>query len=296
VTVQSADPPRRGTQVTGATEHSELIQVSPYERAPQFDDMPDRERIHRSAGVPDLERVPVPDDVPQIERIARGGGVPGTERVRNREPAGPTSGRARPLPPDERRDMLVVATIPLLAKHGLKVTSRQIAQAAGVAEGTIFRVFADKDELVRAAVGRCLDPTPVLAELRRVDVGLPLHERMVEVITILQRRLIEIFNLLIALRMHGPPEKATSPSAARPANDAILDAVVRLFESDRTEFRCPVSEVARMLRLVTFSGSHPLIAEGRLLTPDEIVSLVLDGVRRHPEASNRTNKRGDSPC
>jgi AcrR family transcriptional regulator len=52
--------------------------------------------------------------------------------------------RASMLPPEERRSMIVAATLPLLVEHGEMVTTRQIADAAGIAEGTIFRVFADR--------------------------------------------------------------------------------------------------------------------------------------------------------
>nr|WP_284286883.1 helix-turn-helix domain-containing protein [Angustibacter aerolatus] len=57
--------------------------------------------------------------------------------------------RATPLSPDERRRHLVDATLPLLVQHGRAVSTRQIARAAGVAEGTIFRVFDSKDEPAR---------------------------------------------------------------------------------------------------------------------------------------------------
>jgi hypothetical protein len=39
-----------------------------------------------------------------------------------------------------------------------------------------------------------------------------------------------------------------------------------------------------MLRLITFSGSHPLISDGQLLTVEEIVGLLLDGVLARPAA------------
>ena len=41
--------------------------------------------------------------------------------------------RAKPLSPDDRRKALVEATIPLLLEHGRAVTTKQIADAAGVA-------------------------------------------------------------------------------------------------------------------------------------------------------------------
>ena len=69
------------------------------------------------------------------------------------------------MTPDDRREALVDATIPLLHEHGRTVTTKQIADAAGVAEGTIFRVFDSKDDLVTAAVEKALDMEPFFADL-----------------------------------------------------------------------------------------------------------------------------------
>ena len=85
------------------------------------------------------------------------------------------SPRAVALPPDQRREALVQATLPLLLVHGRAVTTRQIAEAAGVAEGTIFRVFDSKDELVEAAVRQAFVPGRLANELDDIDPAAPLR-------------------------------------------------------------------------------------------------------------------------
>ena len=37
-------------------------------------------------------------------------------------------------------------------------------------------------------------------------------------------------------------------------------------------------QLVHMLRLLTFSGTHPHISDGRTLTPEQIVDTLLDGV------------------
>jgi AcrR family transcriptional regulator len=200
------------------------------------------------------------------------------------------------MPPEDRRAALIEATLPLVCQHGRKVTTRQIAEAAGVAEGTIFRVFRDKDELVQATINRAFDPGPTIAELDRIGTDLPLRIRLMSVAAVLQRRLQLVFNLMIALHLGAPPEDVEERRrAVRPTHAGVLDRIVQLLEPDRDQFRYPVPEVVRLLRLVVFSGSHPMITDGNTLTAEEITDLLLDGVRRRPEHPdhNPANTPGD---
>src|SRR2546428_2889821 len=84
--------------------------------------------------------------------------------------------RAAALPPDERRSMIVAVVLPLLLEHGDRVTSRQIAEAAGIAEGTIFRAFGDKDEMIAAVIEAALDQGSLEEALDRIDRSLPFED------------------------------------------------------------------------------------------------------------------------
>ena len=74
----------------------------------------------------------------------------------------PTRQRALPLAPEERRKAILDAVIPLLISRGSNVTTAEMADAAGIAEGTIFRVFPDKPSLLHEALKSSFDPAPTL--------------------------------------------------------------------------------------------------------------------------------------
>jgi AcrR family transcriptional regulator len=193
------------------------------------------------------------------------------------------------MAPEDRRIALIEATLPLLRTHGPDVTTRQIAEAAGVAEGTIFRVFPNKDALVEAAMASAFDPTPFFAGLSGIDTDLPLRQRLVAMTEMFQKRLQGIITLMLAMRMSRPPIKnqvgpgGTPPQEAIEQNQRILAAVVGLLKPDEDQFRLPLDEVAHMMRLLIFAGSHPMIADGKLLTAEQITDVILDGVRRHTQ-------------
>ena len=184
--------------------------------------------------------------------------------------------RATPMPPDERKRAIVEAVLPLLLEHGKDTTTRQIAAAAGIAEGTIFRVFASKDEIFEEALALAFDPQGFIADLASVDVGLPLRERLLVLTDLLQKRFLKIFPLMTAMAMAKPPERHRD-RALHEWRDHMLDLMVGLLEPDADQFRLPLDDVVRTLRLLTFSGSHPHISDQRLMTPDEIVDVVLYG-------------------
>ena len=184
--------------------------------------------------------------------------------------------RAAALPPEARRQAIVDATLPLLMEQGLAVTTRQIAEAAGIAEGTIFRVFPDKDALIAAAVEQALDPAPLEARLAEIDPTLPLEARLVEAVTAVQERSERLWQLMSNVGFTGPSRERDE---MRRRNMADLTSLVALFEPDRNALRFDPVANARRLRALAIAGSHPALAGDQPLSAEEIVSLFLDGAR-----------------
>jgi AcrR family transcriptional regulator len=191
---------------------------------------------------------------------------------------------------------LIAATLPLVTAHGPAVSTRQIADAAGVAEGTIFGVFPDKETLIRAAVAAAFDPEPVVRRLAGVDPRAAFEDRVTAAVVILQERLAEVFHLIIAFRMHGPPEG--HEHAHRSANAAILTALAQIFRRDEDPLRVSPEECARLLRLVVFAGSNPRITDDNPLSTREIVDLLLNGIATADAAPAPipANHPGESAC
>jgi AcrR family transcriptional regulator len=204
--------------------------------------------------------------------------------------------RAIPLPPAERREALIEATIPLLMSKGTGVTTKQLAEACGVAEGTLFRVFPDKDSLIEAAIGRAFDPAPVIAELAAVDQETPLQERLTEVVRILTARFTRTMALLNAVRLgggdprpvisriarRGRPEDASAETDFQRIHTLIITAIADVIAEDADQLRCTPMEAGRLLRMLVFSGIHPGISGGPPLSEEQIIDFLLNGVRRHP--------------
>ena len=184
--------------------------------------------------------------------------------------------RAVALPPEERRQAIVEATLPLLMAHGTAVTTRQIAECAGIAEGTIFRVFPDKDALIEAVVEKALDPAPLEARLAQIDRTLPLAARLTEAVRAMQERNESVWQLISNVGFTASPER----DALRRRNLADLPALVALFVPDAGQLRFDARSSARRLRALTVACSHPALIGDEPLDADDIVSLFLDGTRR----------------
>ena len=187
--------------------------------------------------------------------------------------------RAKPMPVEERRASIARATLPLLVAHGRDVTTKQIAEAAGVAEGTLFRVFDDKEAIIDAAVEEFLDPEPFRAALRSIDASLPLELKVRLIIDRFHDRFTGIFGVFASLGGRPRP-----PASADPA--VIVSIFEQLLAPELERLRVPPAGVFAFVRLVAFASAMPHLNDlPGSLDSAELAHLVVHGI-----------EKGSDPC
>ena len=189
--------------------------------------------------------------------------------------------RAEPLPADERRRAIVEAVIPLLLEKGPAVTTREMADAANIAEGTIFRVFPDKTSVIHDAVKASVDPDQIQQAIAAILPTAPLADQLEAAARILVERSERVAALIGVLRASGS-HAGGPPSGARQyvmdANTAILSALTRLFERNRDEIRVSPHQAAIAFRGFVFATAHPLVSSDEKPSFLESVEVLMNGI------------------
>ena len=180
----------------------------------------------------------------------------------------PSPRRAAPLPPTERRAAIIQAVLPLLIERGALVTTRQIAEAACVSEGTLFNVFTDKDELIAAAVEAAIDQEPFERAIREIDASLPDEQQLIAATELICRRIVDVWRLISQVgQAHEPGDKQPLP---------VSPALAALF--DRLSIRLSLSpeQAAMHLRALTLALTHPILTDVAW-SAEQIVEMFLHG-------------------
>ncbi|WP_296666896.1 TetR/AcrR family transcriptional regulator [Demequina sp.] len=188
------------------------------------------------------------------------------------------TGRARPMAVEERRASIVDVAIPLIIERGGEVTTREIADAAGIAEGTVFRAFADKNEIIDAAIARVMDPAETLTELEAIGAALPLAEKIERVVTVLQARVDAVVRLMAALGPRDHARHRAGDDAHKPPLSETTGVVERLLEPDRDRLRVPVATAVDYLRILVFGTSMPFLSDGSTSDPSQLADFILRGI------------------
>ncbi|SEG99174.1 regulatory protein, tetR family [Nonomuraea solani] len=181
--------------------------------------------------------------------------------------------------------MIVRAALPLVVEYGTSVTTAQVARAAGIGEGTIFRAFGDKETLLAACMAEAARPDDTLAHVASISLDQPLAERLVEAADTMRSHLARMGAVAGALAASGglrreaalreaQAEGERSPAFSREASMAASrDVLTGLFEPDRDSLRLAPEQLAEAFQFLTMAvgrGASPL-------TSAELVDLFLHG-------------------
>ena len=196
-------------------------------------------------------------------------------------------GRAAPLPPDERRRAILDAVRPLVLARGASVTTKELAQAAGVAEGTLFRVFADKTTLVRDVVHAAIDPASAVPELDAIDRSSWLEHRLTRVFEIGFEQITATIRWVGVLHELARDDTGTSPTRAetgrawieaqQAGEEAVRAALTRVLEPDADRFGRPLADVVELLDVLIVGASMQAVnaaRRGRAPTQPPVAQLV----------------------
>ena len=182
--------------------------------------------------------------------------------------------RAARLSPDDRRSALLDGVIPLVQAHGRAISTRQIAEACGVAEGTIFSAFGTKEALIEAAIERYFEPQRFAEALAAVPPTLPVEEKLRAVLLLVQERLRGVVGVLAAVGDQPGPALDL-----RRGDRRWLEPLAELLEPDADRLAVPVETVGQFLLLVALGTTLPHLAgEFAGLGVDDLVRLVTHGV------------------
>jgi AcrR family transcriptional regulator len=111
--------------------------------------------------------------------------------------------RAPAMSQEERRAAIIEATVPLLLADGADVSTTKIAEAAGIAEGTVFRAFQDKKELLMAASQQALEADAEVRRIGEIDRQRLLPERLTEAVDVVGGYLDRIWSVVRTMQAAG---------------------------------------------------------------------------------------------
>lgn len=208
------------------------------------------------------------------------------------------------MPPEQRAASIVEAARGLLIERGVTFTTRQVAEAAGIAEGTVFRHFDTKDDLIQAVVDDVFDPRPLCAGIDATPPQASLAEAVRHDLALMRGHFHSIGEVMVALHPHRDHRDPKGPPPAGPPGrhhgmnawyDAVAGSLTHILDRYADSLRIPVDQACAILTSATLVSTHP----GPIRIPDfdpaRLTDILLNGIGvAHPPTPSAHPQ--ESPC
>jgi len=185
------------------------------------------------------------------------------------------------MAPEDRRAMIAEQSVPLFLEHGAGLTTRQLAEELGIAEGTIFRAFGDKESLKRAVVETFFTQGHERMARGIIDPALPLEEK---VAALVHGTRVWMQNMMRMLSLVDRSEIPSFFSGDR--DDVYRTAIAKIFAPDADELTIPPGRMAPVMRLAGMAANAAHFDKDAGLSDDELVHFILYGIAGRPRGED----------
>ncbi|WP_425843317.1 TetR/AcrR family transcriptional regulator [Agrococcus sp. TSP3-2-1] len=182
------------------------------------------------------------------------------------------------LSADDRRAQIIDAVTPAVLELGAAITSRQLADAAGVAEGTLFKAFGDKESLLAALVEHHMTDAEPDLDLRADSVA----ELVATLVPVLVERMRFMFGLVMAL---GPIAQRVA-AERRDDFERSKRWIAARFEPFAHDLRVTPLVAAEVLRALAWAAAASWGEDEPVSSVDDIMQVLLHGIVAAPGAES----------
>lgn len=233
------------------------------------------------------------------------------------------SPRARPLPAGQRRASIIAAARSLLISTGITFTTRQVADSAGIAEGTIFRHFTSKDAVVQAVIEDVFDPSGLCSGIDALPRDMDLTQRVERSLELMTSQLGTMTEVVAALhphRLRSPDDRGRPDAGDDPGRDrrlpgdsgtedphdrshnqilnwysSVTNALDRLLEPYADQLRVPAAQASALMLSTVTMNLRPIPGPPQPLSPAELTDILLNGIARSEPQPAPRNAFSASP-
>lgn len=192
-------------------------------------------------------------------------------------------GRATPLPPELRRQAIIEAAGPLLVSTAGQFTTKQVAEAAQIAEGTIFRVFDSKQDLLHAVIEDALDPSELCAQIRLLTDQESLDDHITALVRLLRAKHETISALTAALHAApaGPAGKqhhGHDMSVFRERLITTNQAIAQSLAPWADRLSVPTTTAASLIDTLARAAAQPFLCDTGLPDAATLARVIVHGI------------------